>query len=133
MGTLHPLKGIGEAMEKSQAGPMLRIQKMNRSFHKALKLDELDFEQRATLSKCIGALILPETLSDDAVIAALVDPDRDFLEDFRMAEFAIRRRWFAFLTTFFMSEKERTREEDVMRRLGLILRVLTWKDPNKAD
>ena len=123
MSSLHPIAGFSESLERARNRPLIQLQKMNRHFYAALKLDELDFTQHRVFTKCLEPVPIPGRLDDKDVIAALADPDRSFLEDYEATDLRFRRRWHFLLTGHFYPDSE-GRERAVKERLGRIRRVL---------
>jgi hypothetical protein len=125
MGSLHPLKGVGEAIERSKGVTLLRLKQLNRKLYDALKLEELSWAEQETLRFCVQLLPMPLTINDGEVIMALADPDRDFEEDFQATPFRYRKPMIAYLFAMFrMGTPEFEREKAVRRRLTLIRRVV---------
>jgi len=128
MGSLHVLKGLGEAIEKANDKAVERIRRANRNLYDALKLQELDHTQRSMLNECLEGIQVPNDVDDQAVIAALADPNRDFLAEYQLTPFRYRHRWHALLSIVFRLRTDaHEQEEAVKRRLGLIRLALKIK------
>jgi len=130
MGTLHAFSGLSEALERSRTRPLQLLRKMNRTFYDALKLEELDYDERRVFSKCLESVQFPDRIQDKDVIRALADPNRDFLKDYETSDWHLRRPWQTRIATAFSAEG-RKKTLAIKRRLGMIYRLLHPEEPKK--